>query len=141
VENKDGRLDPGMFASVEVEAGRAHQALVVPATSVIFAPYGDSVFIVEQKKDDPAPAAEAGKAPPPAPKKAPAPDAKPELVARQEFVRLGERRGDFVQVLNGLNGGETIVSNGAFKLRNGQSVMVNNALAPPADFVPVPVDR
>jgi membrane fusion protein (multidrug efflux system) len=141
VENKDGRLNPGMFASVEVEAGQAHQALVVPATSVIFAPYGDSVFVVQQKKDDPAPAAESGKAPPPAPKKAPAPDGKPELVARQEFVRLGERRGDFVQVLNGLNGGETIVSNGAFKLRNGQSVMVNNALAPPADFVPVPVDR
>jgi membrane fusion protein (multidrug efflux system) len=140
VENKDGRLNPGMFASVEVEAGQAHQALVVPATSVIFAPYGDSVFVVEQKKDDPA---EGGKAPPPAPKakKAPASDGKPELVARQEFVRLGERRGDFVQVLNGLNGGETIVSNGAFKLRNNQSVMVNNDLAPPANFVPVPVDR
>jgi len=141
VENKDGRLNPGMFASVEVEAGEAHQALVVPATSVIFAPYGDSVFLVETKKDEPAPAGEAGKPPPPAPKSAPSPDGKPQLVARQEFVRLGERRGDFVQVLNGLNGGETIVSNGAFKLRNGQSVMVNNALAPPANFVPVPVDR
>jgi membrane fusion protein (multidrug efflux system) len=64
VENKDGRLNPGMFASVEVEAGQAHQALVVPATSVIFAPYGDSVFVVEQKKDDPAAPGEAGKAPP-----------------------------------------------------------------------------
>jgi membrane fusion protein (multidrug efflux system) len=140
VENKDGRLNPGMFASVEVEAGQARQALVVPATSVIFAPYGDSVFVVEQKKDEPAAQGEAGKAPPPAPRTT-SPDGKPELVARQEFVRLGERRGDFVQVLNGLNGGETIVSNGAFKLRNNQSVMVNNALAPPADFVPVPVDR
>jgi membrane fusion protein (multidrug efflux system) len=131
-----------MFASVEVEAGQSRQALVVPATSVIFAPYGDSVFIVEQKKDEPAAQGEGGKAPPPAPKaKAPAPDGKPELVARQEFVRLGERRGDFVQVLNGLNGGETIVSNGAFKLRNNQPVMVNNDLAPPANFVPVPVDR
>jgi membrane fusion protein (multidrug efflux system) len=143
VENKDGRLNPGMFGSVEVEAGQPHQTLVVPATSVIFAPYGDSVFLVEEKKDDPAAPGEAGKPPPAAPKakKTPAPDGKPELVARQQFVRLGERRGDFVQVLNGLNGGETVVSNGAFKLRNGLSVMVNNALAPPADFVPVPVDR
>lgn len=142
VENKDGRLNPGMFANVEVEAGSPTKTLVVPATSVIYAPYGDSVFLVEQKKDEPPAAAEGGKAPP-APKAAAAKpaDGKPELVARQQFVRLGERRGDFVQVLNGLNGGETVVSNGAFKLRNGQTLMVNNSLAPPANFVPVPVDR
>jgi membrane fusion protein (multidrug efflux system) len=143
VENTDGRLNPGMFASVEVEAGKVGKALVVPATSVIYAPYGDSVFLIEEKKDDPPAQAEAGKVPPPAPKNAPAkaPDGKPELVARQQFVRLGERRGDFVQVLNGLNGGETVVSNGAFKLRNGQNVMINNSLANPTNFVPVPVDR
>ncbi len=154
VENPDGRLNPGMFASVEVAAGKPTQTLVVPATSVIYAPFGDSVFIVEEKKDEPPPkgadgkpaegkAAEA-KAAPPAAKKNGDPkngEQKPELVARQQFVRLGERRGDFVQALSGLNGGETIVSNGAFKLRNGQSVMVNNALAPPATFVPAPVER
>ena len=148
VENRDGRLNPGMFASVEVEAGKPSQSLVVPATSVIYAPYGDSVFVVEEKKDDPA-KAEAGKAEggkpeaskpaPPAAKKAG--DDKPTLVARQQFVRLGERRGDYVQVLTGLSGGETVVGNGAFKLRNGQTVVVNNSLAPPAQFVPAPVDR
>jgi membrane fusion protein, multidrug efflux system len=129
VENPDGRLNPGMFASVEVEAGKPGQALVVPATSVIYAPFGDSVYLVEQQKDDPA------KAP------AKAPGDKPTLIAQQQFVRLGERRGDYVQILNGLKGDETVVSNGAFKLRNGQTIMVNNALAPPAQFVPVPVDR
>jgi membrane fusion protein, multidrug efflux system len=151
VENPDGRLNPGMFANVEVEAGKATDTLVVPATSVIYAPYGDSVFLVEEKKDEPpkgadgkpaeAKAAEA-KAPPPAAKKNGEPkNGEPELVARQQFVRLGARRGDYVQALSGLNGGETVVSNGAFKLRNGQTVMVNNALAPPAQFVPGPVDR
>jgi len=143
VENPDGRLNPGMFASVAVEAGKASQAMVVPATSIIYAPYGDSVYLVaEQKddpKDDPANKGEPAKKAPPAPAKAPGD--KPTLIAQQQFVRLGERRGDYVQVLDGLKGGESIVSNGAFKLRNGQTIMINNALAPPANMVPSPVDR
>jgi membrane fusion protein (multidrug efflux system) len=141
LENPDGLLNPGMFANVEVEAGNARPALIVPATSIIYAPYGDSVFLVEEQKDDPAakpdPDGKAAK-PPPAPKSA---DGKPQLIARQQFVRLGERRGDFVAVLNGLKGDETVVSNGAFKLRNNQTIMINNALAPPAQIVPAPVDR
>ena len=144
VENADGRLNPGMFASVEVEAGKPSQTLVVPATSVIYAPFGDSVYLVEEQKDEPAKAdpaakAEPAKKPPPAPAKAPGD--KPTLIAQQQFVRLGERRGDYVQILNGLKGDETVVSNGAFKLRNGQTIMINNSLAPPAQFVPAPVDR
>ena len=143
VENTDGRLNPGMFASVEVEAGKAGQALVVPATSVIYAPYGDSVYLVEEKKDDPAKSEPGKEEAKPAPKAAagkPA-DGKPALVARQQFVRLGERRGDYVAVLNGLQAGQSIVSNGAFKLRNGQSISINNSLANPNQFVPAPVDR
>ena len=146
VENPDGQLNPGMFANVEVEAGKASQALVVPATSVIYAPFGDSVYLVAEQKDEPAkgdPAdkdkAEAAKKAPPAPAKAPGD--KPTLIAQQQFVRLGERRGDYVQILDGLKGNETIVSNGAFKLRNGQTIMINNALAPPANMVPTPVER
>jgi membrane fusion protein (multidrug efflux system) len=144
VENPDGRLNPGMFASVEVEAGKPGQTLVVPATAVIYAPFGDSVYLVAEQKDDPAKADPANKdepakkAPPPPAK---APGNKPTLIAHQQFVRLGERRGDFVQILAGVKGGETVVSNGAFKLRNGQTIMVNNALAPPVQFVPAPVDR
>jgi membrane fusion protein, multidrug efflux system len=141
VENPEGILNPGMFASVEVEAGNTHQALIVPATSVIYAPYGDSVYLVEEQKEDPNanadPNAKAAKPAPP-PKGA---DGKPPLIARQQFVRLGERRGDFVAVLNGLKGDETVVSNGAFKLRNNQTIMINNALAPAAEILPAPVDR
>ena len=70
VENPDGRLNPGMFASVEVEAGKPSQSLVVPATAVIYAPYGDSVYLVEEKKDAPA-KPEAGKAPEPAAARSP----------------------------------------------------------------------
>ena len=62
-------------------------------------------------------------------------------MANQRFVRLGDRRGDYVAVASGLAAGETVVSNGAFKLRNGQTVFINNALAPNVQFVPKPEDR
>jgi len=63
------------------------------------------------------------------------------LSARQRFVRVGERRGDFVAVTSGLGAGETVVSSGAFKLRNGAAVVVNNELAPKAEVAPTPVDQ
>ncbi len=119
VENKDGRLTPGMYASVEVYSDKLESLLIVPATSVLFAPYGDSVYVLEEAKGE---------------------DGKTGLVARQRFVRVGERRGDFVAIVSGVKAGETVVSNGAFKLRNGESVQVKNDTAP-AQLAPVPVDR
>lgn len=120
VDNPDGRLKPGMFASVEIQTGAEVQALIIPQTSVVFAPYGDSVFVIQNAK-------EGGE-------KAP-------LVASQRFIRLGDRRGDFVAVTSGLDQGETVVSNGAFKLHNGQSVVVNNKDAPTPKLNPQPVDE
>ncbi|HET9753494.1 MAG TPA: efflux RND transporter periplasmic adaptor subunit [Myxococcales bacterium] len=117
--NPDGRLRAGMFANVEVLSRDLRHMLVIPATSVLYAPYGDSVFAIEEK-------AEGGKT---------------SLVAHQKFVRLGERRGDLVAVESGLAAGETIVSSGAFKLRNGASVVVRNDLAPEAAASPTPTDK
>jgi len=117
--NRDGRLRPGMFVNVEVLSSEKRSVLTIPATAVIFAPYGDSVFAIEEKKDA------GGKA---------------ATVARQKFVRTGERRGDLVAVLSGLSAGETVVSSGAFKLRNGSAVAVNNALAPQAQLAPKPAE-
>ena len=118
--NPDGRLRPGMFANVDVISPEKRPVLVIPATAVIYAPYGDSVFALEEKKN---PAGQAT------------------LVARQKFVRLGERRGDLVAVVSGLTAGETVVSSGAFKLRNGATVVVRNDLAPSAELAPKPVDK
>ncbi len=118
-ENRDGRLRPGMFARVAVLSPQKRSVLTIPATAVIFAPYGDSVFAIEEKKDD------AGKT---------------TTIARQKFIRTGERRGDVVTVAGGLTAGETVVSSGAFKLRNGAAVAVNNALAPDAQLAPKPTD-
>ena len=112
--NPDGQLRPGMFGNVDVLSPDERPALVIPATAVIYAPYGDSVFAVEEK----------GKA----------------LVAHQKFVRLGERRGDLVAAVSGLNAGETIVSSGAFKLHNGSTLLLRNDLAPDVELAPKPTD-
>jgi len=118
--NPDGRLRPGMFAKVEVQSADRRPVLVIPATGVLFAPYGDSVFVLEEKKDA------SGKA---------------TTVARQKFVRLGERRGDIVAVVSGLDPGEVVVTTGAFKLRNGVAVLVKNDFAPKTDLAPKPTDN
>ncbi len=113
--NHGERLRPGMFVNVTVGLPVRQAVLSIPATSVLYAPYGDSVFIVEGSKDR-----KGGK------------------TLRQQFVRLGEKRGDFVAVASGLKGGETIVTTGVFKLRNGQAVTVDNKLAPAFKKAPAP---
>jgi len=118
--NADGRLLPGMFGKVEVISGAPRPVLYVPATAVLFAPYGDSVYVLEGQVDA------AGSA---------------TLVARQRFVRLGERRGDMVAVASGLSAGDAVVSSGGFKLRNGAAVVVKNDLAPRAELAPNPTDK
>jgi membrane fusion protein (multidrug efflux system) len=109
-----------MFTSVEVLSPEQLPVLLIPATAVIFAPYGDSVFVLDEKKG---------------------PDGKDQLVAQQRFVRLGERRGDLVAVVSGLKAGETVVSSGAFKLRSGAAVTVRNDLAPDVRADPKPSDN
>jgi membrane fusion protein (multidrug efflux system) len=62
------------------------------------------------------------------------------LVVRQQFIRTGSARGDFVSVETGLKPGERIVSAGIFKLRNGMSVIENNELSPKNELAPRPSD-
>jgi membrane fusion protein (multidrug efflux system) len=120
VPNDDGRLRPGMFGNVEVLSPEKVPVLLVPATAVIFAPYGDSVFVIDSKKGA---------------------DGKDELAVQQRFVRLGERRGDLVAVVSGLKAGETVVSSGAFKLRSGAAVVVKNDMAPDVQINPKPAEN
>jgi membrane fusion protein (multidrug efflux system) len=120
VPNNNQHLRPGMFVNVTVLLPEHDTTLVIPATAVLNAPYSDSVFIVENDASD---------------KKSP-----PGTVVRQQFVKLGERRGDFIAVIAGLKEGETVVSTGVFKLRNGQAVSVDNTLAPAFNLSPTPKD-
>ncbi len=126
VANTDGKLRPGMFANVKVELPKGDSQVIIPATAVIHASYGDSVFVIQDRKDEKTGAVVKG------------PDGKPVKEARQQFVRLGEARGDFVGVLDGVKAGDEVVTAGAFKLRNKSGVVINNSVQPPAQLNPRP---
>jgi membrane fusion protein (multidrug efflux system) len=120
VENPTERLRPGMYVNVSVVLPDRIEVVTIPATSVLYAPYGDSVFVVEEQKNDS--------------------NQSSGLVLNQKFVRLGEKRGDFVSVISGLTQGDTVVSTGVFKLRNGQAVVIDNTLSPEFKQMPKPAD-
>jgi membrane fusion protein (multidrug efflux system) len=120
VANPSLELRAGMFANVEVVLPETQRVLPVSATAVLYAPFGDSVFVVEEGAgtDDSAPA----------------------LTLRQQFVRLGEARGDFIDVTKGLEPGEQVVTSGVFKLRSDLPVVIDNTLAPDPELSPRPND-
>jgi membrane fusion protein (multidrug efflux system) len=119
LDNQDQALRPGMFARVEVLLPEEQSLLVIPATAVLSAPYGDSVFVIESK---------------------PGKDGKPESTVWQQFIRTGRARGDFLSVESGLKPGDKIVSSGVFKLRNGMPVVENNNLVPKSESAPRPIE-
>jgi len=120
LENPDHAVRPGMFAKVDVMLPETKKTIVIPGSAVSYAPYGDSVFVIEKQKD---------------PK-----SGRESLVLRQQFVRIGEVRGDFVAVKQGLKPGQEVVGTGVFKLRNGMAVTINNDLAPKPELNPMPAD-
>ncbi len=120
LENPDHALRPGMFAKVDVMLPQKQRSLVIPGTAVSYAPFGDSVYVIEKKKDEKT--------------------GQETQVIRQQFIRIGETRGDFVSVTTGLKAGEQVVSTGVFKLRNGLSVTINNDLSPKLEEKPKPAD-
>ena len=122
------QLKPGMFADVQVVLPKTSSLVTIPATALVHEPYGDSVFIVEPKPED-------------APGMRQMPDGSKVLVARQQFVRTGDRRGDFVAILQGVQAGEEVVVAGAFKLRNGSPVYVSDAPLPEPKLNPHPKNR
>ncbi|MCJ7602105.1 MAG: efflux RND transporter periplasmic adaptor subunit [Desulfobulbaceae bacterium] len=121
VANDQELLRPGLFVNVEVVLPARQDVIVIPATAVLYAPYSDSVFVLKETKNEKT--------------------GQNETVLSQQFVKLGEKRGDFAAVVSGLGEGETIVSTGVFKLRNGQAVVINNELAPEFKLAPEPKDN
>ena len=120
IANPDEVLRAGMFANASVVMPEKQTVLPVAATAVAYATFGDSVFVVEEQKND-----QSGET---------------EQVLRQQFIRLGQARGDFVDVIDGLNAGETVVTSGVFKLRSGMKVVIDNTLAPEPSLDPHPSD-
>ncbi|MGH9374209.1 MAG: efflux RND transporter periplasmic adaptor subunit [Vicinamibacterales bacterium] len=115
--NPDGKLRPGMFVQTEVIMGDSRTLVALPAPSISYAPYGDSVFVVSDLTS---------------------PDGQTYRGVRQQFVKLGGARGDQVAVLSGIKPGDEIVTSGVFKLRNGAAVLVNNNVTPANSRKPTP---
>jgi membrane fusion protein (multidrug efflux system) len=120
LENPDHALKPGMFVKIDILLPQKGKTLVIPGSAVSYAPYGDSVFVIDKKKDSKT--------------------GKETQTLRQAFVRIGEARGDFVSVTQGLKAGDEVVSTGVFKLRNAMPVTINNDLAPKPQMNPTPAD-
>ena len=117
--NARGALRPGMFVQVALGLGASRPVVVIPASSISYAPYGDSVFVVTDLKNE-----------------------KGETYrgVRQQFVKLGGSRGDHVAITSGLKPGEEVVTSGLFKLRNGSAVQINNKVQPENKRSPKPED-
>ena len=118
-QNPHGQLRPGMYVTLKVSLGERDAVVALPASAISYAPYGNSVFIVEDIKG---------------------PDGKSFRGVRQQFVKLGATRGDLVAVVDGVKPGQEVVSTGVFKLRSGAAVVVNNKVQPGASANPKPED-
>jgi len=110
LSNPDGKLRPGMFVQSEVSLGDSRPVVSLPASAISYAPFGDSVFVVTDVKDEK--------------------NGRTYRGVRQQFVKLGGRRGDQIAVVSGVTPGDEIVTSGVFKLRNGSAVLVNNKVRP-----------
>lgn len=117
--NADETLRPGMFARVEVLLPEEPTVLVLPATAVVYSPYGDSVYVVTEQKTA---------------------EGQSQLVAQQQFITVGPKRGDQVAVVKGLKAGDRVVTSGQMKLRNGAPVRIDNSVVPTNDPKPTPAE-
>lgn len=121
LKNADHRLLPGMYATVDIDTGAPQKLVTLPQTAITYNAYGSTVYLVDDKgKDD---------------------KGQPKLQARQTFVTTGATRGDQVAVLKGVKEGETVITAGQMKLRDGSPVAVNNTIKPKDDAHPLPVDQ
>jgi membrane fusion protein (multidrug efflux system) len=123
-----GSPRPGMFVNVQVIKPTQAALVAVPETAIVHASYGDSVFVLEDKQ-------------PGSPGMDRTPAGKPVKIARQQFVRTGAVRGDFVAITKGVAAGQEVVSAGAFKLRNNSPVFVDNTVQAKPQLAPHPENR
>ena len=120
LSNPDSKLHPGMYVNVRVKRPEILKVIAIPASSVHYAPYGDSVFIVTELEDKQ--------------------KGKKYKGVKEQFVKLGETRGDLVAIVSGLKTGEEVVTSGVFQLKGGQAVIVNNETTPGSQTNPTPAN-
>jgi membrane fusion protein (multidrug efflux system) len=118
--NSQQKLRPGMFVQTEVSLGPSQSIVALPASAINYAPYGNSVYVVSELKN---------------------PRGQVYRGVRQQFVKLGEARGDRIAVISGVSPGDEVVTSGVFKVRNEAAVVVNNKVQPGNELSPQPEDN
>ncbi|MFK3771848.1 efflux RND transporter periplasmic adaptor subunit [Pseudomonas sp. NPDC089406] len=119
--NPDGKLLPGMFASLQLLLPDPHPQVVVPENAITYTLYGNSVYVIGPKKGkDGQPENTA--------------EGQPQLAVEQRTVQTGERRDGWVVVSKGLQAGDQVVTAGQLKLSPGAAVHISDdaALKPAA---------
>ena len=119
VPNPEHLLRSGMFSGVQVLLPNKESTIMIPATCVQYAPYGDSVYVIATMKD---------------------PQGKEYLGVREQAVTLGKTLGDQIEVLKGLKENDEIASSGIFKLHQGGAVKIENSVQPGNNPAPKPSD-
>jgi membrane fusion protein (multidrug efflux system) len=120
IGNPDRRLLPGMFANVTIDVGQPQNYITLPQTAVTYNPFGSTVYLVDDKGKDA--------------------KGQDQLVARQVFVTTGDTRGDQVAIVKGINPGDTVVTAGQIKLRNGSPLHIDNTVQPANNANPRPTE-
>ena len=105
--NPDGRLLPGMFADLQVLLPTETAQVVVPETAITYTLYGNSVLLVTEGTPPEGVSSD-----------------EPYLVVERRFVTTGERRDGLTVVLDGLKGGEQVITAGQLKLDSGAHVAI-----------------
>lgn len=119
IKNDQMLLRGGMFVTVEVLLPQKKNVIAIPETAINYAPYGNSVFVVETMKNQ---------------------DGSSYQGVREQPVTLGTTKGDQVEILTGLKVNDTIVTSGLFQLQSGSPVKINNSVQPENQLNPHPVD-
>jgi membrane fusion protein (multidrug efflux system) len=117
--NSEQKLRPGMFGKVSVVMPEREPVIALPVSSVHYAPYGDSVFVVTDDKDE---------------------NGKPIKSVKEQFVKLGPARGDLISVTSGVKPGDEVVTSGVFRLRSGAPILINNKVQPDSEASPTPAN-
>ncbi len=110
LDNPDHILKPGMFTTTTVVLPDKPPVVTVPETAVDYTLYGDSVFLITEKKGD---------------------DGKTSLTVARTFVRTGNRVHGRAEILSGLKAGDRVVAVGQLKLQSGAAVAISTDPAPP----------
>jgi multidrug efflux system membrane fusion protein len=115
IDNPDHILKPGMFTTTTVVLPDRPAVVTVPETAVDYTLYGDSVFLLTEKKED---------------------DGKTTLTAVRTFVRTGNRIDGRTEILSGLKEGDRVVAVGQLKLQSGVAVAISTDGPPPIPATP-----